>query len=84
MDLVGWLAMMPKSKSAALKLESVKSTNSMLFIFESSYLSFMRIDGMPGVSLICENGPSDFSWLFRDLIQPSPLVLTPIGKGCES
>jgi hypothetical protein len=51
MDLVGWLAMMPKSKSAALKLESVKSTNSMLFIFESSYLSFMRIDGMPGVIL---------------------------------
>jgi hypothetical protein len=32
-DLVGWLEKMPKVKSASLKLESVKTTNSMLFYF---------------------------------------------------
>jgi hypothetical protein len=68
-DLVGWLEKMPKVKSASLKLESVKTTNSMLFIFESSRLCFLRIYGLPGVSLICENQPDDFSWL----LHPTPL-----------
>ncbi|WEW60804.1 hypothetical protein PRK78_006292 [Emydomyces testavorans] len=67
-DLVRWLEESPKGKSATLKLESVKATNSMLFIFESSRLCFLRICGLPGVSLICENTPEDFSWL----LHPTP------------
>jgi hypothetical protein len=77
-DLVQWLEKMPKVKSAGLKLESVKTTNSMLFIFESSRLCFLRICGLPGVNLICENQPDDFSWL----LHPTPLFpLLPGGGG---
>lgn len=63
-DLVEWLENMPKSK-CSLKLESVKSTDSMLFVFESNVLCFYRITSLPGVSLICEHRPLDFSWLFQ-------------------
>jgi hypothetical protein len=40
----------------------------MLFIFEASRLCFLGIYGLPGVSLICENQPDDFSWL----LHPTP------------
>lgn len=61
--LVNWILQLPKTKSATLKLESIKETQSMLFIFEGSCLCFSRIFGLPGVILICENLPNDFSWV---------------------
>lgn len=62
--LVKWIDELPKTPSTSLKLEGVKETASTLFIFESSILCFLRIRGLPGVVLICENSPADFSWLF--------------------
>jgi hypothetical protein len=61
--LVAWLQSLDKDHG--LTLEGVKETISMVFIFESSYLCFLRIQGLAGVTLICENKPSDFSWLLR-------------------
>lgn len=64
-DLVSWMGMLPKSKSAGLKLESIKKTHSMLFIFETNLRSFHRISGMPGVNLICENYDSRYDHILR-------------------
>jgi hypothetical protein len=75
-DFVAWITIMPESKTATLKLENVKVTNSMIFIFEANLLCFSRIDGIPGAQLLCENEPCDFDWLLHP--QPSlpskPLV----------
>lgn len=62
-DLVEWIESLPKTKHSSLKLESVKQTGSMLFIFECDIVGFRRICDLPGVQLICENLPVDFSWL---------------------
>jgi hypothetical protein len=58
-DLVKWI----ESSKSTLRLESVKATDSMFFIFVSSRLTFYRIAGLPGASLICEHKPVDYSWL---------------------
>ncbi|KAI1973465.1 hypothetical protein LOZ53_003742 [Ophidiomyces ophidiicola] len=67
-DLGAWLASMPKVKGASLRLESIKQTQSTVFIFEASRLSYHRIRGLPGVTLICENFLVNFDWFF----QPAP------------
>ncbi|KAJ9349271.1 hypothetical protein DTO027B9_7671 [Paecilomyces variotii] len=63
-ELVKWIGTFPKTKGASMKLENVKQTSSLVFIFEASRLSYLRICGLPGMLLICENETADFSWLF--------------------
>lgn len=63
---VDWLSSNPKFRSAGLRLEAIKKTNTMVLIFEISRLCFMRICGFPGIQEICENGRVDYSWaLYR-------------------
>ncbi|KAI2012717.1 hypothetical protein LOZ39_003849 [Ophidiomyces ophidiicola] len=64
-DIAMWLSNMPKVKGASLKLEGIKITNSMIFIFEASCVSYYRVCGLPGVTLICENLPVNFDWLLH-------------------
>lgn len=64
-DLVHWLDQLPRSNGESLRLENVKVTRSMLFIMEGSLVCFLRICELPGVKLICENEPEDFSWLLQ-------------------
>lgn len=64
-QISAWIDQLPQVNGVSLKLESVKKTQSMLFIFEASLLSFRRICGLPGITLICENTPDDFSWIIR-------------------
>lgn len=55
-SLARWLQESPRAKSSNLMLESVKVINSMLFIFKSTRNKHsMRIPGVRGVTLICEN-----------------------------
>ncbi|KAJ9245641.1 hypothetical protein DTO169E5_360 [Paecilomyces variotii] len=76
-ELVKWIGTFPKIKGASMKLENVKQTSSMVFIFEASRLSYLRICGLPGMILICENEPADFSWLFA----PEPAIQMPTRGG---
>jgi hypothetical protein len=75
-ELIKWLEECPRARGSKLKLESVKLTQSMVFIFEIDRLCFLRIDGLPGTALICENLPSDFSWLFQGwhLVEPRTTI----------
>ncbi|KAJ9294601.1 hypothetical protein DTO271G3_6869 [Paecilomyces variotii] len=66
-EFTRWLRESPKAKTSSLKLESVKITNSMVFIFEIERKCFRRIEGLEGVSLICDNQAANFDWLFDDL-----------------
>lgn len=74
-----WIETFPKTKGASLKLENVKQTYSIFFIFEASRLSYLRICGLslPVPNRICENEPTDFSWL----LAPEPAVTMPIRGG---
>lgn len=67
-DLVRWVGTLPKSKSATLRLEGIKKTNSFLFVFQAPLNSFYRVMGCPDITLICEN--QDIS--FDHILHPSP------------
>ncbi|KAL1884946.1 hypothetical protein Plec18167_001603 [Paecilomyces lecythidis] len=53
-----------------LTLEYVKETSSTLFIFEAPYTAFLRIQGLPGVTLLAEHEPSYPR--VQQHIQPTP------------
>ncbi|KAJ9324540.1 hypothetical protein DTO027B5_7349 [Paecilomyces variotii] len=55
-QLSAWIANL--EGDCTLKLEYVKETNSMLFIFEAPYTAFLRIQGLPGVTFLAEHKPS--------------------------
>lgn len=67
-DLVRWVGNLPKSKSATLRLEGIKKTNSFLFVFQAPLNSFYRVMGCPDITLICEN--EDIS--FDHILHPPP------------
>jgi hypothetical protein len=77
-ELVRWIEQMSETTEGSLTLENVKSmgSNSWLFIFEVDRVVFLRLCGLPGVQLICENRHEDFSWLLRPTCLPEGLPLS--------
>lgn len=53
-EFVDWLSSDP-SRSAGLRLEAIKETDTMALVFEISRLCFMRICGIPGIEEVSEN-----------------------------
>lgn len=50
-----WAEGFPLSENVSLHYEGSKIVNSALLFFEARRLAFMRISGIPAVTLVCEN-----------------------------
>ena len=79
-----WAEGFPLSKNVSLHYEGANIVNSALFFFEARRLAFMRISGIPAVTLICENRPQAYSLLPQQMHFTNSAIGYARGSGSRS